>query len=261
MSFDIFLSYSFKAILLPPGINLLIAFIALLLIGKYRKSMTTLITVNLLSLLILSLPSTSDLLVKQIEANSALSHQQVKHLANDDSVNRAIVVLSGGRINLAPEYGDIDTVNSKTLQRLHYASWLHKRTGLPILLSGGRVFDEATAESVIMNQVMISSFGIAPKWIESDSKNTAENARYSVALLQQSNIDEIVLVTHALHMPRAQRAFAAQGIKIIPAATVFQGSRAKNTLWTRFLPDPQALLQSSAALHEILGQIWYDLRY
>ncbi|WP_444995734.1 YdcF family protein [Aliikangiella sp. IMCC44359] len=260
MSWDIIISYTLKGLLLPPGINLIIMVLAVFLFRKYARLATSLLVLSFTTLFLLSLPSIAQTLIQNIEPTSVLNSTQLRQISNDDTP-RAIVVLSGGRIALAPEYGDIDTVNSATLQRIQYASWLQKRTNLPVLLSGGSVFNEATAESVLMNQVMMSNFAIAPKWIESESKNTAENALYSAQILIKNDIKEILLVTHAWHMRRAKNAFEAQGIKVLEAATAFESSHAKQTRWTQFLPNASALEKSSRALHEMLASLWYQLRY
>ncbi len=47
------------------------------------------------------------------------------------------MVLGGGRYRDAPEYGN-DTVGEYTLVRLRYAAKLHRETGFPLLVTGGR---------------------------------------------------------------------------------------------------------------------------
>ena len=58
----------------------------------------------------------------------------------------AIVVLGGGRYDEAPEYGD-DTISLAGLRRVRYAAVLQRRTGLPVLVSGGSVYAEPLPES------------------------------------------------------------------------------------------------------------------
>jgi uncharacterized SAM-binding protein YcdF (DUF218 family) len=260
MSWYIWLSHFFKALFLPPGINFLLLLLALLLLKRFRRSAISLLIFASASLFLLSLPSVSDSLQRGLETSTALTVAEIKAIASEDKP-RVIVVLSGGRLSTAPEYGQIDTVNSQTLQRLQYASWLQKRTNLPILLSGGSVFNEATAEAVLMNQVMLDSFSTASKWIESKSKNTAENAQFSAQLLRQNNIEEILLVTHAWHMPRAKRAFEQQGVSVIEAAMAFQSPTNPAKRWLHYLPDEQALARSCRVIQEIVGDWWYRLRY
>lgn len=262
MSWEIWISKILDSLLLPPGLNILLIVSALLLIKKYYRLSIALILGSLLSLLLVSLPWFANLLLTQLETEAALEISQVKwyKIEESDGVERAIVVLAGGRISQAAEYGNIDLVSSHSLQRIQYASWLHKKTNLPILLSGGSVFNEPTPEAVLMNQAILSHFDVAPSWIESQSKNTAENAIYCSEILKANKISEILLVTHAWHMPRAKRLFEQQGISVISAPTAFLSRTTYNRL-SDYLPSALALKNSQLALHEMLGNLWYRLRY
>jgi len=42
-------------------------------------------------------------------------------------------------------------------------------------------------------------------------RETWENAAFTARMLRRENVDKILLVTHAWHMPRAKVAFAAAG--------------------------------------------------
>jgi uncharacterized SAM-binding protein YcdF (DUF218 family) len=141
---------------------------------------------------------------------------------------------------------------------LQYAAWLYQQLHFPLLLSGGSVHGEATAESVLMNQTMLSTFNIPSQWIETKSKNTAQNALFSSKILKKHNIKEVLLITHATHMLRAKIEFEKTGLTIIPAPIMF-----KNTLltWKDYLPSPRAFNQSHQTLHEMLGRLWYWIRY
>ncbi len=245
-----------ELLILPPGHNLLLFAIAFGLMSKSRKLAISLFLLSFSSLFLLSLPIVSSSLQEGLYNHPALPATEIKRISQQQPQNMAIVVLAGGRMERSPEYGDIDTVSSKTLQRIHFAAWLHRKTGLPILASGGSVYGEATAESVLINQAMTSAYGISPKWIEFNSKNTKENAVYSSELLKQNNIQQILLVTHASHLARAKQVFEEQGLTVIPAPTVFDKHRSK---WSSYLPSARALSETQEALHEYIGQLWYQL--
>lgn len=257
MALEIVLNKLVDIILFPPGINFLLLIVSYFTFKKNRKIAWFLSALSLSSLYILSMIVVSNWLIANLQSEYALSPTQVKKIAVQQRDDLAIVVLSGGRLSLAPEYGDIDTVNSATLQRIQYAAWLQKKTNLPILVSGGSVFDQATAEAVLMNQTMVSAFNIAPKWIEPNSKNTAESAQFSVKILTDNHITEILLVTHAIHMQRAKLAFEKAEIKVIAAPTVFE-SQQNN--WNAYFPSAEGLYNSQLALHERVGRFWYSLR-
>lgn len=247
-----------ELLILPPGINLIIAAVGYWVLKKSRAIAISLFVISFTTLFVFSLPFVAQSLNQSLQTNPALTPKQVKLLADEDRDDLAIVVLAGGRIQLAPEYGNIDNVSASTLQRIQYASWLHRKTKLPILVSGGSLQSESTPEAVLMNQTMLSAFNIAPKWIEYKSRNTAENARYSAEILFKQDISEVLLITHANHMQRAKAAFEKYGFKVIVAPTVFDLSRSS---WLGFIPSASALHKSQLALHEKIGRIWFSVRY
>ncbi|NQD36625.1 YdcF family protein [Permianibacter sp. IMCC34836] len=255
MNWDIVLVYAGKALLLPPGLNLLLMAVALLIGRKWRLLGVGLFGLAVLSLVALSLPITAEGLMARLQPTTA----QKLSLLPPDMQNAAIVVLGGGRRSSAPEFDSADTVNARTLERLRYAARLQRQTHLPVLLSGGKPFGQATAEAVLMNDSFISDFRGAPNWLEADSRNTAENAEFSARILKANGINTIFLVTHAAHMPRAQHEFEQQGLKVLPAPTGFHQPGSGKTGPLAWLPSADALAQSSEALHEQLGQIWYGL--
>ncbi len=64
-----------------------------------------------------------------------------------------LVALGGGTYPEAPEYGG-DTVSTGSLERLRYAALLYRRSGKPILVSGGNPLGHATAEATQMRSLL-----------------------------------------------------------------------------------------------------------
>lgn len=243
-------------LLLPPGNIILLLLLGLLVRERFTRLANALFVFALTLLLLLSMPLVADGLCRQLEGDyPALSRAQVDALHAD-----AIVVLAGGW-RRAPEYGG-ETVNVFSLQRLTYGVWLHRHSGLPLALSGGRVYGRArAAEAELMAQALRQDFALQPRWLETDSRNTAENARNTVALLKQSGVQKIVLVSHAFHMARAVPEFEAQGVEVIPAPMGFLAGPEYRFRWHLLLPSVGALQRSYLGLHELLGRAWYRIRY
>lgn len=258
MDLEIALGKIIALFIFPPGINLIMAVLGYFLLKKFKRIALFLLIGSFASLLILSLPFVAGSLNKSLQTEPAITQKQINELSKVDRENIAIVVLAGGRLRLSPEYGHIDSVSSSTLQRIQYAAWLHRKTGFPILVSGGSLYGESTPEAVLMNQTMTSAFNIAPKWIEYQSKNTLENAQFSANILFENKISEILLVTHAVHMQRAKAAFESFGFTVTAAPTGFDSS---SPGWMSFLPSAEALHKSQQALHEKVGRLWYSIRY
>lgn len=171
---------------------------------------------------------------------------------------QAIVVLGGGLSRNAPEYGGADTVNSRTLERIRYAGWLFRQTGLQMLTSGGRPDGASSAEAEAMKAVLENEFATPVRWIEVESMNTFENARASARILRAAGIGKVFLVTDSFHMRRAVQAFAPTGIEVIPAP-VNLFNRAPVT-FKDFLPSPVGFQGSYYIAHELLGRAWYAIR-
>ena len=103
-------------------------------------------------------------------------------------------------------------------------------------------------------RIALQDYGRPLKWVEDESRDTRENARRTVALLQRAGIGHIVLVTHGWHMPRAVRAFeqaAAGGLRIeaAPMGLAPAGERPA-LLW---IPTPAGHTAMDHVLHELAG--------
>jgi uncharacterized SAM-binding protein YcdF (DUF218 family) len=170
----------------------------------------------------------------------------------------AIVVLGGGRRLLAPEYG-LSTLHERSIERLRFGLWLARETALPVAFSGGvgHGAPTGTSEAEIAARIADREFGRPLRWTETESRDTRENAIRTVALLQPQGIDQIVLVTHGYHMPRALRNFqrAAEGrkITIVPASMGMPASRRLGV--SDWLPSADGFEGTRLALHEWLGRV------
>ena len=253
---DIFIIYVIKTLLLPLSSLLLLNIMGLFLLQRQRTIAVILIGFSLSLLLLLSLPVTAKYLAATQEIYPPLNNESLHEFSA-----QAIVVLGGGIRKPAPEYAQKVTLKSRTLARIRYAALLARQTHLPLLVSGGKVLKkDLPAEAEIMTSVLNNEFNQKVRWQESNSRNTAENAGYTHKILSKNGVRRIVLVTHALHMRRAVEQFELQGFSVMPAPTVFL-SRTDSLDLFSFLPSATALEQSSSVIHEIIGRIWYKLRY
>jgi uncharacterized SAM-binding protein YcdF (DUF218 family) len=244
------------SILLPPTGLIILGLLGFGLSLIWRKLGLWLAAVSLISLLLCSLPVVSATLVNLLQTDAPLLADGLKQQVADAD---AVVLLAGGRRTLAEEYGD-DTVGSFSLERSRYAAWIVKRTGLPLIISGGRVHNESRSEADLMREVLRKEFIVIVDHIEEQSRTTYENAKFTAKFLKQNDIRKIALVTHALHMPRAKSAFEYFDIQVIPAPTAFYG-RHLSYRANDFLPSVKALKFSGLAFHEIFGHWWYEIRY
>jgi uncharacterized SAM-binding protein YcdF (DUF218 family) len=252
---DIFLIYIIKTLILPPASLLILAIYGLFIHSKKQKFGLSLIATSILALYILSLPLVSVFLASTQQTHPALSNTQIQQ-----TNAQAIVILGGGTRPPAPEYDGKIIIHQRVFDRLRYGVRLAKKTGLPILVSGGKVFDRPQpAEAKIIQEVLVNDFHFKVNWLENQSRNTAENAKFSYTLLGKNNITRIILVTQALHMARAVDQFQNAGFQITPAPTAFISYSSQITILD-FIPSAPALEVSSMAIHEVLGRWWYQLK-
>ena len=197
-------------------------------------------------MLILSLPVTGNFLLQSLETIPPISEVQLKHV-------QAIVVLGGGTNSQAPEFGNEDTVNRWTLQRLRYGAYLQQLTVQPILVTGGAPYG-GRPEAAAMAETLQRDFHAKDIWIEDQSKDTAENATYSATILKERGIQRIALISQAWHLPRAIKLFEQEGLTVSPAPTGY--THEDNEPIIRWLPKASALDKSSIALKEYLGRLF-----
>jgi uncharacterized SAM-binding protein YcdF (DUF218 family) len=241
------------ALLFPT--NLLLLASAGLLLQRYHRRTIGLTWLALGLLLLLSTRSGSLLLSTPLET-------RYPPLTQIPATAQAIVVLGGNRRSRAPEYGNLDAPSYATLTRLQYAARLYRLSHLPILVSGGTAPENAgidtESEADIMARSLHDDFNIPTQWRERLSPTTAENATRSAAILKQAGVQRIILVTDAIHMPRAAASFRHTGLQVTPAATVFF-SNERRTFFD-FIPSGEGMRRSNYAIHEWIGMLWYMIR-
>lgn len=239
------------ALILPPAGPLLLALLGLWLATaksrRVRSGGLWLASLSLLGLLVLSLPVVGRALMAPLENHRPVTPAQLRQI-------QAIVILGGGTYYDAPEYGG-DTVGRATLERLRYGARLARDTRLPLLVTGGAPLG-GRPEGELMREVLEGEFGVKVRWVEGNSRDTAENAALSATMLKAAGVSRIALVSNGWHLPRAVPLFERQGLTVTPAPIAF--STSAPNVWAGFLPG--GLGTSSEALHEYLGRLFYRLR-
>ena len=240
---DLFLvKKTLTALVLPPAGLLVVAVIGLALQRSRPRLGRSLAWTGVLLLTALSLPVVSQALLRALDNDPAIDLAQAAGA-------QAIVILGGGVRRAAPEYGG-DTLGRLTLERVRYGAWLARKTGLPVLATGGVVYG-GTPEAMLMKQALENEFGIPVKWKEVKSRNTRENAVNSAAILLAADIHRVILVAHSFDMRRAKAEFAAAGLKVMAAPTGIPSASYDSPL--ELLPSASALQGSYYALYELLA--------
>ncbi len=240
-----------ESLLFPPGLCLGAMLAALAVRRRRPRTARALFALAALVLWAGSTPLCSGALLRSLQTSPPLPADGPWPQAD------AIVVLSAEADREGLEFGG-PSVGALTLQRIRYAAFLHKKTGLPVLCSGGRPGVGLPSLAAMMADAMEREHQAAVRWREERSADTWQNAAFSAELLHESGIRRVLLVTHAWHMPRAMLAFSRHGFEPIAAPTAFRGPAYvdQGSLW----PSPGALRELTFALHELLGLAFYGLR-
>lgn len=234
------LKKTISCLLLPPMVLVLLGVIGLLLLRRWPRVAHVMLWSSFTCLLLLSLPFTERVLMRGLNT-PPLSAQQAQ-------TAQAIVILGGGVNRDTPEYGD--TLSGYSLERVRYGAVLARRWHLPVLVTGGSVVG-GRAEADLMAGVLRDDFSVPMPWVENQALDTADNMKFSEAILQQHGVRTVILVTSDFHMQRALRECSATNLHCI-AAPVTTYSRHSDS-WFFELPNAGSLEKNSLALHEWLG--------
>ena len=157
--------------------------------------------------------------------------------------------------------------------RLLYAAHLYHEGAAPrLLLTGGYVnwMVDRNAPANDMAEIL-QMLGVPEEalWYETESRNTYENALFTRRILDEKGIDKIILVTSALHMPRAVAIFEQQGFEVVPAPADYNLTQSDwKRLWEpnlstqlfNLLPSVGNISETTNAFKEYIGILTYRLR-
>lgn len=245
------------ALLLPPVPLLLMVLVGARLLLPRRGLGWLVIFVAVVLLWLSACAGTERLLTPLwLKPPAAIQPERIAEIkAAKASATTAIVVLGGGAQPSAPEYG-VSSLTALSLERLRYGVWLARQTGLPIAFSGGVGWAsvDTAPEAEIAARIAQQEFGVPIKWTEARSRDTRQNAGLTVAMLRAAGIDQVLLVTHDYHMPRAKRAFEqAGGTELRVEAAPLGLSRHELAGALEWIPSIEGFTRVRRMLHELAG--------
>jgi uncharacterized SAM-binding protein YcdF (DUF218 family) len=206
-------------------------------------------------LIFCSLPIISNKLIHYLEKDYTL--QDASAINNAD----AIVVLSGMLKTIKVD-DKLKYEFSEGVDRILSGIDLFKnnKASLLILTKGQVPWSLGIPEGEYLKEFAIK-FGVPKKSIllTDNVQNTDQEAK-SVKKLLNSNDAKVILITSAFHMPRAKKVFEASNIKVIPFAVDFINSHQKLTFMS-FIPSAGALSSTSFFVREMIGRLYYNLKY
>jgi uncharacterized SAM-binding protein YcdF (DUF218 family) len=136
-----------------------------------------------------------------------------------------VIILLGGVLS-PPGPGDPYPDLGDAADRAVHALRLYQAGLAPkLLISGGNIYSDGRMPEAQALAELLESLGVPQNAIlvEGASTNTFENARESALIWQGEGFRSGLLVTSAMHMPRALATFRKAGLAIAPAPTDRRG--------------------------------------
>lgn len=238
------------ALLVPPLGLLTLTVAGLVLMHWWRRLGLLIVWTGVAALFALATPLVSGTMLVALQRDLPL-------VPPKDNPPQAIVVL-GAEVTRTLDTDRGVQIGRLTLERLRAAAELHRRTGLPILVTGGSTQFDTPPVGEMMALSLQQDFQVPVRWVEDRSRDTWENASFSRVILAKEGIGSVYVVTHAWHMRRALIAFRPTGLAVTAAPTSLD--RPIGPVWSDLEPRASALEYGYYALHEWIGCAWYAWR-
>jgi uncharacterized SAM-binding protein YcdF (DUF218 family) len=241
---------SLPTFLIVPPVNFFAAACVGALLWR-RRAGRVVLAAGLAGLGVFSLPAVSGSLIRGLETGLSL-------VPPAGHAPQAVVILSADEQAVFSGTSTVFDVGALTLERERAGAALARRTGLPVLVTGGRIHSQSTPLAAQMAASMAGDFGVNVQWQEPASIDTWENAVFSAALLRAAGVTSVFLVTHGWHMRRSEIAFRHAGLWVTAAPVALDAK----PYWraSSFVPGAAAWLESYYAMHEYIGCVVYWLR-
>ncbi len=242
-------------LVLPPAGPLLLMVLGGWWALQRRRIGRWLLCIGMVSLWLLSCNAVAVWLgLKLVPSPPALAPSQIVETFKAQNI-QAIVILGGGLQPENPEYGTAQP-SADAAARIRYGAWLARQSHLPLAFAGGIGWANqgepgAPTEGDVTRSMLTQDYGLPLRWVDDQSRDTAENAAKIKAVMARDGIQRIALVTSAWHMPRAQQLFRTAGFTVLPAPTNFAKATQRPLL--EWLPSTGGLQASQRVLREWLA--------
>jgi uncharacterized SAM-binding protein YcdF (DUF218 family) len=238
------------AVIVPPA-NLVWVCLLGVWVGRRRRAVGQTIAASALAgLIVLGLPITGKLLLLSLEDRAAPT-------ADNGVRPAAIVILGGDDVHAAENNGRLRP-GPLSLERMLAGAALHRRTSLPVLVTGGPLIPGDEPVAIPMVRTLEADLATPVRWVEPSASDTWQNARASAAMLRADGITSLYVVTHAWHMRRSLLAFAGLGVAVTAAPVRIDELAPVSP--ADFVPQATGWMTSYLALHEWIGCVYYALR-
>ena len=240
----------------PLGLSLVLCLVTLAP-SMARRFLASRLTVSaaIVLLWISSMPAFADLI-------SATLEDQYPSLPIARAPTVDVIVVLGGDI-ASPRARLSEPELGEGADRLFqaYALWRAGKAKLLLISGGDLPWATASRPEAEIAGEALQTLGVPADAIlvEGKSRNTRENAVNTAALWREKGFNSGLLVTSAIHMPRAIATFRAVGLELMPWPADSRADYSPGYSLFDFLPDAHALALTTLSAKEWLGLEVYQL--
>lgn len=237
---------------------LMICGLFLLWFTKRQKTGKILVSMGVIVTTILSYGAISDSILRPLESTfPPFLMERTSGATPFDQKVRWIVVLGGGHTS-DPGLPVTSQISSDSLARLTEAVRIYRSLpGVKLILSGGAIFDPVSEAEIYFKTARIMDIPSRDLLLSDQARDTEEETRL---IQDRVGKDPFILVTSALHMPRAVAMFKKRGMNPIPAPAAHLVKARSGSIPGDFFPSAGGLQKVQMVVHEYLGILWSQLR-
>ncbi len=178
----------------------------------------------------------------------------VSAIQADSDAPLYIIVLGAGHTS-NPALPLTQQLSETVMQRLLEAVRLHQLLPNSKLVTSGPMGRQSESQAAVVRKAAMH-FGVSPENIDTLSRtsNTLDEARHFRERFGTGQ--RVVVVTDAVHIPRAMQCFRLSGLEPIAAPTHFVLKEEKSMRRINLIPESSNIMKMEQVVHEYLGMVW-----
>lgn len=217
-----------------------------------RKNRKKTFNFLILILILFLMSPVSSFLIQRMESMNPVLNE----LAEDTTPVILVLGYGGVPVEALSSYQRLDAAAlHRTLEGIRL--WKLHPHSLLIFSSRGR---EGYVSQASLYADVALELGVDHRQIRLIEKGTTTETEALDFIGQFPDVKKIVLVTSAIHLPRASRIFEAVGVEVIRAPADFQVKIHPGGNRINWFPSLNSLTKWNTLLHEWIGILWFELR-
>jgi uncharacterized SAM-binding protein YcdF (DUF218 family) len=242
-----------KSLIDPVALLTVVLLVGISLVLTSRRSKVVLLFLpTLLILFILSISPTASVLCRYLEYDYIPTYESP--LPQMD----VVVVLGGGVTE--PEDNGETLLSLASAARLLRAVQALRESGATTLVCTGMGNGRQTEAAVMALNAERLGIERDRILVEPKARNTTEHV-LELSRLYPDKAIRIGVVTSAYHLKRSEGEFRRYYTHVTPIPSEFLYSTRRGPMAAAFLPNTGSLFKSATALHEMVGLLWYQVKF